>query len=443
MNLHEAVTTLVFYTLQSGLLLAIGLLLPTVLRLRHPQTLLIYWQLLLIAVLLLPLAPLDWASRAVVPDLRLEGLRVEAVVTDALPSTLPGLSWPLVVLVIGGVATLGVVRLLIGIGYLSSCRRNAHVLSPTPAPMLDLQARLGVEAPFLVSTRLSTPLTFGWLRPAVLLPVSFRELSVDQQEGVACHELLHVRRRDWPLTLIEELVRAVVWFHPAVWLILPRISLSRERVVDAETVRLTGKRRQYLEALWRVICSGRQAATAAALPLLGRRDLLDRVVWLQKENTMSKSRIAFTILVLTITVPAVGVFGANVFRTDAGSSLSMSSAPALNEAENDQQEAPESKLKTVSAESLCDEITHPVLVDKVDPAYPPSAREEKVMGTVIVETVISEEGAVEEIEVLESADERLSAAAVEAIKQWRFEPALCDGDPVSVYYNLTVNFRLE
>jgi len=35
------------------------------------------------------------------------------------------------------------------------------------------------------------------------------------------------------------------------------------------------------------------------------------------------------------------------------------------------------------------------------------------------------------------------ATAVEAIQQWKFEPALCDGKPVAVYYNLTINFRLE
>ena len=65
------------------------------------------------------------------------------------------------------------------------------------------------------------------------------------------------------------------------------------------------------------------------------------------------------------------------------------------------------------------------------------------MGMVIVETVITEEGVVDDIQVLDSPDDRLSAAAVEAIQQWKFEPALCDGKPVAVYYNLTVNFRLE
>jgi TonB family protein len=443
MNLHEAATTLLSYAFQSGLLLAVGLVLPPLFRLRHPRTLLVYWRVLLIAVLLLPLAPLDWIGQTSLPYMTLDGLKVEAAVNTALPPTLPGVSLQVVSFVIVGVAMLGIVRLAFGLGYLNRCRRRAQPLSPTPVPVMELKQRLGLEVPFLVSSRLTAPLTYGWFRPAVLLPNSFRDLSADQQEGVACHELLHVLRRDWPMTFLEELVRAVVWFHPAVWLILPRISLSREQIVDRDTVRLTGKRRQYLDALWTVICSRNQSAAALAVPFLGRRDLVDRVAWLQKEITMSKTRIALTIFVLAFTIPAVGVFGATVFRTDASSALSISGMPAGEEPEKEKEKRTEPKLKTVSAESLCDELTHPVVVDKINPKYPADAREEKIMGLVIVETVITEEGVVEEIQVLESPDERLSTAAVDAIKQWRFEPALCDGEPVGVYYNLTINFRLE
>jgi TonB family protein len=442
MNLHEAATALLSYAFQSGLLLAVGLILPPVLRLRHPRTLLVYWRVLLIVVLLLPLTPLDWVGQTSLPYMTLEGLHVEAAVNTALPPSLPGLSWQAVLLLIAGVAMLGIVRLALGLEYLNRCRRRARPLSPTPAPVSKLQKRLGLDVPFLVSNRLTAPLTYGWLRPAVLLPESFRDLSADQQEGVACHELLHVRRKDWPMTFFEELLRAIVWFHPAVWLILPRISLTREQVVDVDTVRLTGKRRQYLEALWRVICSGRHSVAAVAVPFLGKRDLVDRVAWLQKEMKMSKTRIALTILVLAVTVPAVAVFGANVFRTDAQPALSMSGMLDTG-SEKEKAEGSEEKLKTVSADSICDEITHPVVVEKINPKYPPSAREEKVMGNVIVETVITEDGIVDEIKVVDSPDERLSSAAVEAIKQWRFDPALCDGEPVGVYYNLTVKFHLQ
>jgi TonB family protein len=443
MNLHDTATAVMSYSLQSGLLLAVGLLLPQLIRLRHPRTLLGYWRVLLIVVLVLPLAPLDLAGRHSMPYLTLEGLQVEAVVTSALPSTLSGLSWKIALFLIAGVALLRILRLAFGIRYLNTCRRQANPLEPTPAPVSDLQGRLGVNVPFLVSNQLTTPLTFGWLRPSVLLPQSFQNLSVDEQEGVACHELLHVRRRDWPIAFLEALLQAVVWFHPAVWLILPRIALTREQVVDTDTVRLTGKRRQYLDALWSVICSRQPTVARLAVPLLGRRDLVDRVAWIQKEIKMSKTRIAFSVFVLALTVPAVAIFGASVFETPHPKALSVSEAPSENRSEETPKTEEYEKLKTLSGEDVCDEITHPVLIEKVNPKYPPSAKDEKVMGTVIVETVINEEGIVEDIQVVESPDDRLSAAAVEAIRQWRFEAALCDGEPVGVYYNLTINFRLE
>ncbi len=50
---------------------------------------------------------------------------------------------------------------------------------------------------------------------------------------------------------------------------------------------------------------------------------------------------------------------------------------------------------------------------------------------------------VDDIEVVESPDELLSKAAVEAVRQWTFEPALCDGRPVGVYYDLTIKFHLK
>ena len=444
MNLHETATAFLSYALQSGLLLVVGLLLPRLIHLHHPRTMLAYWRVLLIVVLLFPLAPLDWARQAPLPYMTLEGLQVEAVVSATLPATVQGLSWKLVFLIATGIAALGVLRLVLGLGYLATCRRQARPLAPTPPSVLNIQEQLGLAVPFLVSDRLTAPLTFGWLRPTVLLPDTFHSLTADQQEGVVCHELLHVRRRDWPITFLDELFRAVVWFHPAPWLILPRIALAREQVVDADTVRLTGKRRQYLDALWRVVCASQRSVAALAVPFLGRRDLVDRVARLKKEIPMSRTRVVLSVFVLSISIAAVGAFGASAFSSDSHLSFAKSSSPAKEKSEGERpDESSYPKLKTISAESICDEITHPVVVEKVDPRYPPSARDEKVMGTVVVESVITEEGVVDDVRVIENPDDRLAAAAVEALKQWRFEPALCDGAPVGVYYNLTFRFRLE
>src|SRR6185295_12338041 len=105
-----------------------------------------------------------------------------------------------------------------------------------------------------------SPVTFGWRRPAVLLPAGFSTLPAEAQRGIVCHELLHVRRRDWLFALWEEGVRSLLWFHPAVWMLLARIALSREQVVDGEVVRLTGSRRAYLQALGAVASRSWRAA---------------------------------------------------------------------------------------------------------------------------------------------------------------------------------------
>jgi protein TonB len=78
----------------------------------------------------------------------------------------------------------------------------------------------------------------------------------------------------------------------------------------------------------------------------------------------------------------------------------------------------------------------------VAPAYPDVPREEKKEGTVVIRSVIDRDGNIAEMKVLRSLDEEYDDAAMDAIRQWKFRPALLDGKPVAVYYNLTINFRL-
>jgi len=443
MNLHDAAAALLSYALQSGLLLVVGILLPRALRLRHPRTLFVYWRLLLIAVLALPLLTSVWRSSAPLPTLAIEGLTIEQVVATALQVAAPGLSWRAVLAVVVGVTLFALARLVAGLVFLRRCRRGASPLIPTPDSIIKLQRGFGLTIPFLVSERFTVPITFGWWHPAILVPETFRGLSPDEQEGVACHELLHVQRRDWPMTIIEELLRAVVWFHPAVWILLPKIALCREQVVDEHVVRLTGKRRQYLDALWRVVCTDQRHANALVVPLLGRSHLVERVAWLKKEKPMSKSRIVMSVLVLAVTVAVAGLVGASVFPAASETAMRIAPAAVTNDSKPEEKESEEDNLKTVSEDSECDEISHPEVIEKVNPRYPEEARKAKIMGHVIVETVINEKGTVDDIKVVQSPDELLSEAAVEAIRQWTFEPALCDGRPVGVYYNLTINFQLK
>ena len=89
-------------------------------------------------------------------------------------------------------------------------------------------------------------------------------------------------------------------------------------------------------------------------------------------------------------------------------------------------------------------VTEPAVIHQESPVYPEEARKEKIQGVVELEVVVEADGSVGDITVLEDPDPSLSQAAVEAVRQWRYEPArLEDGTVVAVYMHLTVNFRLS
>ena len=89
-------------------------------------------------------------------------------------------------------------------------------------------------------------------------------------------------------------------------------------------------------------------------------------------------------------------------------------------------------------------ITAPVLTRKVAPAYPDEARQDKVTGVVVLQLLIGTDGKVHEVEVLQNPDPRLTKAAVEAVKQWEFEPARDkEGKSLSVKSSVTINFALK
>ena len=90
-----------------------------------------------------------------------------------------------------------------------------------------------------------------------------------------------------------------------------------------------------------------------------------------------------------------------------------------------------------------EDVTAPVVIEKVQPVYTEVARENKQQGRVVLRAVINEEGVIEDVEVIEGQPYGLSEQAVEAVRQWRFKPAVHKGEPVAVFYLLTINFRLE
>lgn len=81
------------------------------------------------------------------------------------------------------------------------------------------------------------------------------------------------------------------------------------------------------------------------------------------------------------------------------------------------------------------------LVRKVAPVYPPLARQARIQGTVNLRVIINKSGDVRDVQ-LTAGHPMLAPAAVEAVRQWKYQPYILDGDPVEVETEIQVNFKL-
>jgi TonB family protein len=99
------------------------------------------------------------------------------------------------------------------------------------------------------------------------------------------------------------------------------------------------------------------------------------------------------------------------------------------------------KGKAVNVEK---DVTKPVLAEKIDPKSPEEAKKEKLQGAVKLDAIIGTDGRVVELKSVESPDVRLTKAATDAVRNWKFKPAVnSKGKPVKVKITLTVNFKLQ
>jgi TonB family protein len=87
-------------------------------------------------------------------------------------------------------------------------------------------------------------------------------------------------------------------------------------------------------------------------------------------------------------------------------------------------------------------IKAPERIRHVQPVYPQDARDARISGIVIIETIIDETGHVASAKVIRSVP-GLDQAATDAVLQWEFTPTLIDGNPVPVLMTVTVNFTLQ
>jgi beta-lactamase regulating signal transducer with metallopeptidase domain len=323
MNTPLWFSNLIFWSAQVALLVLAAGFLPRLFQIRQPRVLLVYWRALLAISLVLPI---------IQPWHRLPGAAAIVIAPDitaarVIPASSPAVShWhypslPLIAQIFGIIILAGIaVRfaiLAMGLLKLRHLRRASSPISLFPesaAALEGMRARLEISTEFRLSPNVDSPVTFGLAAPVVLLPERFTSVDAQFQAAIACHELLHVRRHDWAQHLAEEILRATLWFHPAIAWLIARVRLAREQVVDLEVIRLTQERKPYLEALLEFATGRSRIAAIPAPPFLVERQLAERVALMLKEVRMSRTRliasltaisccIAFAVILVVSTFP--------------------------------------------------------------------------------------------------------------------------------------------
>jgi TonB family protein len=209
------------------------------------------------------------------------------------------ISWVLLATLIAGTAA----RVMWLAAGLIRLRRFIHLGDPFPLTDDEkaLQGALGVRAGVRAAASIRRPVTFGVRSPLVLVPVELHTHSAGTRRAVLCHEFLHIQRKDWAWLLGEEAVRAVFWFHPAMWWLISQVQAARaarEEVVDARAVSITGSRRGYIAALLEFSDNG----WLTPAPAFGRRRLFRRIRLISQEPVMSDTRVVMSSAVIALAI---------------------------------------------------------------------------------------------------------------------------------------------
>src|SRR5580658_8693037 len=201
------------------------------------------WTCMFIAALILPivclLAPKWEVARtmAIAPAVS-NGISLVVTATGpTAPRHLPP-TWPLTLWIAGAAVMLA--WLMAGQWRLRKLLRRAHAVSEPEwrTLMVETAHRLGVgrSVELVTSAAVDVPLSFGLLRPTIVLPATAETWTAERRRVVLVHELIHARRRDALWSLLAQLALVIHWFNPLAWLALAQLRREQERSCDDSVV---------------------------------------------------------------------------------------------------------------------------------------------------------------------------------------------------------------
>jgi len=312
---------------------------------------------------------------------------------------------------LAGVCALAL-RSAFGLAWIARTRRTGGRDVHWQQRLSQLAARLGIrrEVSLRIVEALASPITAGWWRPVVLMPAALvARMPPELLEALLAHELAHVRRHDFLVNLLQNLVEILLFYHPAVWWLSRRIRHERELVADAIAAGLTGEPRRLALALSEL--EKMQFATQRLALAADGGDLTQRI---RQLVVPQQQRGNWKALLAVLSVAAACLTGYANARVEAANT-------------------PAARTPAVVDFSSCSK-----------PLWPNEDLQAEHTGTVTLKFNINEDGNVTDSKVARSSGHPgLDQAAQVGISKCRFKPAKVRGKPVATWQQMQYVWTLE
>jgi TonB family protein len=300
------------------------------------------------------------------------------------------------------------------------------------------------------SPELKTP--FSFFRWIALDSSQYSEMELQE---ILRHETTHVEQLHSADTLLAELVCVFCWFNPFAWLLKTEIRMNLEFLADhsvlssgcvAEHYQLHLLRLSYHKAAAKITNNFNVSLLKKRIFMMNKKQTSNRSIW--------KYALMFPVIALLL------LFNSS-FQTKAEPENTVNEiqqAPAKAQAQGSKTVSTESKRQTPAKERNKPEIFSHVEVMPQFPGgeaglmkflrdnamYPQEAQEKGIQGRVNIRFVVTPDGSVENVEVIKSLYPACDSAALRTVKMMpKWIPGKQNGNPVYVYYQFPVTFRLE
>jgi|GEM_PF-3081052 len=238
-----------------------------------------------------------------------------------------------------------IVRLFLGLQGGQRLRKFSKPVEDTRIlSALSRQARsigLSITPAITCCKRIMVPTVVGVLRPTILIPFSFTSgLNFEQVEMLLAHELAHIRRYDPLLNVIQRIIEAILFFHPAVWFLSRRIRIERENCCDDLVLKVGGTATAYASSLVEVAQKTLFAASQRTLSVEGvaavntSSQLRSRIMRILGSNSNPPIRLRRPWILLTVLI-LISIFA---ITSSTPKGISKESRPSENQVSPSQTE---------------------------------------------------------------------------------------------------------